>query len=218
MSGAARLFTTTIVVGAGLGGCRTDRVPYLGAPDRSPVGTYEWQFCAHSCQINDSAAGVITGVLVLDSVRIAVPDSQAEFFSFATAATWAIDLRNDHHEAGCFALRDPRRPPKRIGGFEYVHDAIPAVGLNNWRYGTDSTGLWLELYRSPDAFVDIHAQISGGRLAGITTAGGELQGADAGIRHIVGRRVGPPRPNLCFAAAPGRWTRARMGSSRVPSP
>ena len=58
----------------------------------------------------------------------------------------------------------------------------------------------------PDASFGVDAQISGGRLVGIASGGGELYKADFGVRYVVGKRIGDPQPALCFAAAPGRWT------------
>ena len=141
----ARLLTCVFVLNAGLSGCGNDGIPYIGTPDSSVVGTYQLAFCRRACEIDDSAAAVITGILVLDSVRIAVPDSQAEFFAFSNTANWAIELSNDHPEAGCFALREPGRAPTMLGGYAIVRDAIRAVGLNNWRYRQDSTGLAFDI-------------------------------------------------------------------------
>src|SRR6266699_1539291 len=201
----ARLLTCVVVINAGLSGCGNDGIPYIGTPDSSVVGTYQLAFCRRACEIDDSAAAVISGILVLDSVRIAVPDSQAEFFAFSNAANWAIELSNDHPEAGCFALREPGRAPTMLGGYAIVRDAIRAVGLNNWRYRQDSTGLAFELYHSPDATFGVDAQASRGRLVGIAWAGGELHGAADGVRHVAGKRIGGPQPARCFAAAPAHW-------------
>ena len=201
----SRLFASLLAIISSGSGC-DDSIPYIGTPDSSAIGTYELAFCRRSCNIEDSAAAVIRGTLVLDSVRIEVPDSQKEYFAFANGDKWAIDLRNNHPEGGCFALHEPGRLPVTTRGVPIVRDALIAVGLNNWRYRQDSTGLFLELYRSPDASFDIHAQISRGRLVGIASAGGELQGADRGIKHVAGQRIGDPRPSLCFAAGPVGWT------------
>ena len=166
--------------------------------------------------MGDSAAAVIRGLLVLDSVRIVVPDSQREYFAYTSAASWATDLPFDHPEAGCFALREPGRPAVRMGGRPVVREGLIAVGLNNWRYRQDSTGLAFELYRSPDASFGVDAQISRGRLVGIASGGGELYKADFGVRYVVGKRIGDPQPVRCFAAAPGRWTRDSLASVRIP--
>jgi hypothetical protein len=166
--------------------------------------------------MDDSAAAVLRGVLVLDSVRIIVPDSQSEYFAYASAGSWATDLRFDHPEAGCFALREPGRAPVRMGGRPVVRDGLIAVGLNNWRYRQDSTGLVFELYRSPDASFGVDAHISSGRLVGIASGGGELYKADFGVRYVVGKRVGEPQPARCFAAAPSRWTPDSLSSIRIP--
>jgi len=92
-----------------------------------------------------------------------------------------------------------------LGGYAIVRDAIRAVGLNNWRYRQDSTGLAFELYHSPDASFGVDAQASRGRLVGIAWAAGELHGAADGVRHVAGKRIGGPQPARCFAAAPAHW-------------
>ena len=110
-----------------------------------------WCSVRDLCQIDDSTAAVIRGVLVLDSVRIVVPDSQKEYFAYTSAANWATDLRLAHPESGWLRhFEQPGRSEVRMGGRPVVRDGLLiAVGLNNWRYRQDSTGLAFELYVAP---------------------------------------------------------------------
>src|SRR6266576_1773751 len=201
--GMHRLFASMLAVSAGVVGCRNDSVPYIGPRDSSAVGTYELAFCRRSCTLEDSAASVVRGFLVLDSMRIVVPDSQAQYFAYADAGK---EQRTDPRHAGCFALHEPGRQPVTLSGAPIVHNAFYAVGRNTWHYSPDSTGLVFDLYESIDASFGVEAQLSGGRLVGIASADGMLEGADDGIRHVVGKRIGAPQPARCFAAAPAHWT------------
>jgi len=194
-----------LAIGATLPGCK-DSIPYIGLPDSSAVGTYDVVFCRRSCQIEDSAAAVIRGVLVLDSVRITIPDSLREYFTHANAGEWATDLRFENPGGACLVLHEPGHPPAKRFGYTVVRDWLPAVIVTNWRYRQDSSGLSFELYRSPDASFGVDAQLSGGRLVGITSMGGELYKADFGVKYVVGSRTGRPQPALCLEAAPTDWT------------
>jgi len=130
------------------GGCQPAAQP-IGPPDSSAIGTYELAFCRRSCASDDSASVRIRGILVLDSVKVAVPDSQAEYFAVANAGSWATDLLGHNPGAACFILHEPGRPTRNSHGLPVIR-GVPAVALTNWRYDADS-GLILELYRSPDA-------------------------------------------------------------------
>ena len=185
--------------------CQKDNWTKIGPPDSSVVGTYQLAFCRRPCRFEDTASSAIRGVLVLDSVRIAIPDSQKEYFGVANASDFATDLRYSNPEGACFALHEPGRGRVTSAGMPVVRD-YPGVAITNWRYSPDSSGLEFELYRSPDAAFGVNAQVSGGRLAGRASAGGMLGEGDFGVRYVIGRRVGAPNPGLCLSAAPGRWT------------
>ena len=195
-----------VVVSAGILSCHHRSIPYIGPPDSSAVGTYELVFCRQLCKMDDSGVAIIRGTLVLDSARIVIPDSQKEYFAFANEGYWATDLRHDHPESACFVLREPGRPPSSFKGRPFVREGLPAVALTNWRYTQDTIGLEFELYRSADASFGVEAQLSGGLLLGTASSGGMLHETDFGVRYVVGKRVGAPRPALCLAAAPAHWT------------
>ena len=187
--------------------CR-ERLPSIGPPDSSAVGTYELVLCRRTCGFDDSSAALIRATLVLDSTKIPVPDSQADYFAIANASAWATDLRDDHPESACFVLRETTRPPQTSHGVPLVR-GVPAVAVTNWRYGLDS-GLVLELYRSPDAALRMEAVVSGRQLVGRTRAAGPQGEGDIGARYVTGRRMGNPEPNVCLQAAPAHWTRDRL--------
>jgi hypothetical protein len=193
------------LIAAALGACHNDRWMNIGPPDSSAVGTYQLAFCRSPCRFEDTASAAIRGVLVLDSVRIAIPDSQKEYFGVANASDFATDLRHANPEGACFALHEPSRPRATSAGMPVVR-GYPGVAITNWRYSSDSSGLEFELYRSPDAAFRVTAQVSGGTLAGRARAGGMLGEGEFGVRYVIGRRVGVPNPRLCLSAAPGRWT------------
>jgi hypothetical protein len=186
--------------------CHENRPSSIGPPDSSVVGTYEVVLCRQACKFEDSAAALIRGILVLDSVRIAVPDSQKEYFEVANASWWATDPRDDHPEGACFVLHEPGRTRITSHSVPVVR-GLPAVALASWRYRADSSGLVFELYRSPDASFRVRAQLSGGKMIGTARPGGHPGEAEFGVRYVAGQRIGHPDPTLCLRAAPSHWTR-----------
>ena len=185
--------------------CPNDRSADIGPPDRSAVGSYELAFCRQPCRFEDTANAVIRGFLVLDSVGIAIPDSQQDYFEVVRPfSIWVTDLHHAHLGGACFALHEPGRPRTNSAGMPMIR-GYPAVAVTSWQYAADSSGLEFELLRSPDASFRIKARLSGGRVAGRARAGGMLGEQVFGVGYVVGRRVGKPDPSLCFRAAPARW-------------
>jgi hypothetical protein len=195
-----------IVRGGACAAPSADRSQSHSPPDPHAVGTYEFALCNGRCSMDDSGAAIFRGILVLDSVPVAVPDSQRVYFQVATPMSVMVGA--DDRPAGCFAIHETTKPVKWLHGAPVVR-GILAVGLTHWRY-SPATGLTFQFYGSPDAALSVNATISGGRLLGRVEWSAEgvaefQHEGDLGVTYISGQRFAPPDPTRCFRLAPGHW-------------
>ena len=190
--GRFRFVLLLLVSFAAVAGCGTRSGPSGSSvgPIDSLAGTYEIQICSSSCELGDTTRANRLGVLVLNSTTINVNElTQRE--RRVMGGYFDYELPNL-----CYVLRDGPVEGDTMAG-------VDDIGGYTWRSvarpGTD-TILLFHLYESSDARYSVEARANGGRFVGTGHSSGSGAVAHSVREHIVGRHIGPPRPQLCLDA------------------
>jgi len=153
-------------------------------------GTYTVSLCEEKCLVSDSSNAEISGILVLaDSSRIAqgIPSAVIDSLSRDPALVFLLD--------------SPRGPATACFVLEFFDRRRQAGLTRSMLLPTDS--VVVPIYRSPDGGWNIIAAFSASGFEGhgVTWHYPDVPTHDWGYAY--GRRIGPPEPERCAAAAGG---------------
>jgi hypothetical protein len=176
--------------------CAVRRNPLTASNSvNSPTGTWEIRVCKATrvCSDQEPLSILVRGVLVISDDTLGFGDLPAK------AHPWFSAFSGFRPRRTCYVLERLGHP-----GISTTQAGMARVQWSGWARGASADSLLFELYRSPDMDHGVRARIHHDSLTGIgrsriSPVFGEL--TSWGADRVAGKRIGPPDPGPCIAAA-----------------